>query len=525
MAGAVVAALLPSGRALGADGSLAPFRPVIETVAADRFGLDSDGDGLIDLANTVEYVHGVEQGRCGVTCPEARFPIMLWGSLGGLDGERLPDPTGLRFEWTVSGAALAEPEIATGPVATVGLPEGSHRVELAVHLELPWGSVAVRTATRLRVDDLLIVAIGDSYSAGEGNPERPLDGDSEAAAWADGVGDASVEATHAAARRSTVAWPARVALALERADTNSSVTFVSVAASGARITDGLLRPQRTVAELGQIEQVARLVGERDIDLLLMSIGGNDVGFSRIIRELVEADRFFDPICYRTDLSNLWASARDGAWNRDSVVRPGLPYGLECRSVILESGASLPGLDGLAGEFDLLAEAIADRLAARRILVTQYPDPTGRQRDGGHDVCGEIVGDVLAPFRFLEIDRREQQAGRTLVIDPLNAVVSDAAHRHGWELVDGIAAAFFQGHGYCAMPPVYGDDAQYRNPGWDLIALDPGDRTTSWFRTASQSVALQGPRVGFETTGTLHPNELGHAAIADLVLEHLGRFSW
>jgi hypothetical protein len=48
-----------------------------------------------------------------------------------------------------------------------------------------------------------------------------------------------------------------------------------------------------------------------------------------------------------------------------------------------------------------------------------------------------------------------------------------------------------------------------------LLLTRGD--VSWYRTASQSAALQGPTPRFLTAGTLHPNELGHAAIARLAL--------
>ncbi len=495
-------------------------RPAVDAEVLPRFGIDTDLDGLIDLPNTLEYVHGLPPGTCAGTCPEAGFPVRLIGRIEGLDPEMATLPI-FRYEWSVVGLGIAGREEASGPLAQLRLPEGDYWVDLAVRLALPWGSVRLRTTARFTVNDVLVVAIGDSYASGEGNPELTQEETGVGEAWADGVGNIQVEAGHAAARRTTVAWPARLALAIEAADQESSVTFVSVAASSARIDAGLLGPQEGVADRGQIDQVAAMVGEREIDILLMSIGGNDVGFSRIIRGLVDADPLFDPICYRTDLANIWNAARDGEWNRSSAIRPGLPFGLTCRSVRSDAGFWIPGLEGLPRAYDRLADAITRDLWVDTTLLTEYPDPTGRQRNGGDDICGEIVGDIFSPFRFLEIDRNEQQEGRTRVIEPLNTAARDAAARHGWVFAGGVAGAFFDGHGYCAHEPDYGGGVFYRNPGMTTLLPVFGDRVTSWFRTAAQSSQLQGPGRRPDTTGTLHPNEFGHAAMARLALQALG----
>ena len=73
------------------------------------------------------------------------------------------------------------------------------------------------------VRDHLIVSLGDSYASGEGNPDVNRAG-STPARWVD-------KRCH----RSAYAGPAQAALALERADPHSSVTFLSFACSGATI--------------------------------------------------------------------------------------------------------------------------------------------------------------------------------------------------------------------------------------------------------------------------------------------------
>jgi len=498
----------------------------------DRFGGDADADGLIDLPNTAAYVRpGVEAG-CGPACPP-RFTLMLDAAASRATmGETSLEISSYRWEIDGPGARhLVRRE--AGPHLELQLAEGRYQVSLEVEAALPWGGGArARSRSEVSVEDLLVVAVGDSYASGEGNPERPRR-DRAGAIWADAPGDLATAASHAAAHRSTVAWPALAALELERKDPATSVTFISLAATSARVGMGLLEAQPGVASRGQIDQVAALVGERRIDLLLLSIGGNDVGFARIVRGLVDADRLADPICYGTDLRNVWEAAQDGDWNRGSKLGFGLPWGVTCHQTTTSGRPVLPGLDGLGAELDRLAQAIQERLDVGAVYLMEYPDPTGGGEDEGG--CGEIVGDVTPPFGFHEINSAEQAEGRERVVAPLNRILAEAAARHGWALVAGPAAAFAAGHGYCAARPEYpgarsdagspgaagggaaGVATWYRHPAaWDSAGALSWEGV-SWYRTAAQSVALQGPDRAWDNAGTLHPNELGHLAMARFFL--------
>lgn len=522
-----------------ATGSLGvrPVEPSFTWSMPDRYGVDRDRDGIIDLPNTAAYVQGADPGTCVADCGPPEFPVEFLASIdGAVEAGTIAIVT---YEWTLHPAG-GEPRTYArhDPRLTVRLPEGRVDVRLRVLIDVPFITFYLATRDTITVDDVLVVAIGDSYASGEGNPEvrRGVAGDDPV--WADGVGDPAVEADHAAARRSSAAWPSQVALALERSQSGSSVTFVSVAASSATVARGLLGPQNASLPLAQVPRVAELVGERQIDLLLVTIGGNDIGFSRLIAGLVDADSWLDPICYETDLGNVWASVADGQWNRASRLawRIGDPFRIRCRTVRTDGGATLAGLQGLPAELDRLAEALGD-LGPRRVLVMEYPDPTGYSDGPLPEVCDEIIGDA-APLGLHEIDRSEQLLGRSEVLVPLNAAIRDAARRHGWGLVTGVSAAFTAGHGYCAEWPDYGypaefggpfpvlrdrldhPDAWYRAPGLDSTPLLPGP--VSWYRTAGQSVVLQGPDSRTATTGTMHPNELGHRAMANLALAVLSR---
>jgi lysophospholipase L1-like esterase len=501
--------------------------PVVTWTTDERFGVDRDGDGRLDLPNTKEYVYN-RVTPCAGTCPPPLFPIHLDAGLSSAAGVELGPLPIVRYRWIISGSGLDGPldYTRTGPHLDVSLAEGDYQVDLRLLVRLPWGSITTRTRQDLTVDDLLVVAIGDSYASGEGNPETRRDGD-RPAAWAEG-GSPAADAQNSAAHRSTVAWPARVALALERADPHTSVTFVSMASTGARIDAGLIAAQAAELPEAQLDGVRRLVGTRPIDLMLIQVGGNDIGFPRIVRGLVEADPLFDPVCHDQLVANVLASARDGAWTRGVGLTFRLPFHIGCREMPI-AGPVYPGLDGLKAAFDRLATRLG-RLPIDRTVVVGYPDPTGSDADG--TPCREIVGDTTPPFRFHEIDQQEQTAGVEQILRPLNAILEGIAADHGWDFVGGIDAMFAAGHGYCAPWPDYGvfpaagggllesPDAWYRNPGrFSAGALLNGAEVT-WYRTAAQSATLQGPAAPYATSGTLHPNEIGHEAIARRVLEAL-----
>jgi lysophospholipase L1-like esterase len=527
-----LAAIATPVAAIPPGSATAVVRARFDATMPDRFGLDADGDGLIDLPNSARYVQAGTGGACGASCLPA-FTLRLDASPSTATMGGVPLPM-VSFRWEVFGPGGRHiVRRGAAPGLEIELPEGQYQVSLEVEASSPWGSVRGRTIRQVAVEDLLVVAIGDSYASGEGNPERPQVEGASGAQWADAPDDPEAEAAHATAHRSTVAWPALAALALERRDRGTSVTFLSVAATQAEVAAGLLGPQPDVSSASQLDQVVALVGERHIDLLLVSVGGNDIGFARIVRGLVDADRLADPVCYATDLENVWDAASDGDWNRDSALRFALPWGVGCRAVRVAGRPVLPGLQGLPAELDRLAEAISGRLDPAAVYLMEYPDPTTPSE--GQAACREIVGDVTPPFRFHEIDRAEMAVGRARVVEPLNRILAEAAARHGWEFVGGLSAAFAAGHGYCGLRPDYSTGSG--EPGWagflQAIPAGPGRwyrhgaspeaaaalaaPGVSWWRTAAQSVALQGPADAWKTMGTLHPNELGHLAMARALL--------
>jgi hypothetical protein len=192
---------------------------------------------------------------------------------------------------------------------------------------------------------------------------------------------------------------------VEHADPHTSVTFVSVASSGASIEDGLVGAQQSTGLPAQIDQVKSIVGNRKIDALLMSVGGNDVDFQGIVEALM------NPLdTYASIGANFNAS-----------------------------------LDQLAANFNDLAAALGKlNVNMSDVYLSEYADPVSGSPDG-------ILADAASSFfpglgTFVSLTREEMDWAEQNVLAPLDGLLSDAASNFGWNFVDGINSAF-QGHGY------------------------------------------------------------------------------
>ena len=354
------------------------------------------------------------------------------------------------------------------------------------------GVASAPVTQTVRVKDLLIVSMGDSYGSGEGNPEKPLvQGNTffpsiaTPALWED-----------RRCHRSSKAGPAQAALAIERSDPHTSVTFISFACSGATIdarsfadtsifdpyTPNDWNKDRGSGILGsytgaeppdqnnltdrvpsQIDQLKDAVGSRHIDALLMSGGGNDAGFGNIATVCV---MYGD--CPNHDVL--------GAFDEG-------PRSLNDRF--------FQDLANLRTSYDKLATALADPangLDIAKTYITEYVDST---RNDHGDVCDAMLDDVIGwP---LYIDKNEATWAGDTVVANLDLTVKAAAARHGWTYVDGISD-LFKTHGYCAQ--------------------------NSFIRRASDSAVIEGPLSAKDTKGTLHPNAAGQTMYAQRILAYL-----
>jgi hypothetical protein len=120
------------------------------------------------------------------------------------------------------------------------------------------------------VKDLVVVGLGDSFSAGSGNSRNGL---------------VSIDYDQIRCTRTGRSGQALAALALEQADPKTSVTFIHLACGGARATMGFLRPHNgQPPQILELEEI--LPRGKAVDFVSFSIGGNDVRFSEVIEQLI-----------------------------------------------------------------------------------------------------------------------------------------------------------------------------------------------------------------------------------------------
>ena len=204
-------------------------------------------------------------------------------------------------------------------------------VDVAVGTEPPQ-----HVETQVAVRDFLIAGLGDSIASGEGNPDRPValsdegfcfrsyltSGEYYRPGRAGYTGDKTCQPgstggltawqnvaaqwSNAACHRSLYSYQFRTALALAARFEHIAVTFLPLACSGATVDSGLIGSQRgrecivsrnavncqgtveaQIAALNEAMAAARRrQPQRQLDLLLLTIGANDIGFSGLVADVI-----------------------------------------------------------------------------------------------------------------------------------------------------------------------------------------------------------------------------------------------
>ncbi len=453
---------------------------------------------------------------------------------------------------------------------------------LKVSLEV--GGVEVASET-IKVRDILIAGIGDSFASGEGNPDVPVRFSRERAAdygsagrssdltgyparvgpWKQ-IGDELFIEENArwldqACHRSLYSFELRAALQIAVEDPHRAVTYIGFPCSGAEVTWGAFLRYKgnewvpRPPDLSQISAIAdaqcgkkeaplqdlpeayhmrgvipELKGglelrkcpielARRVDLVFVSIGGNDIGFARLLANAVLSDESL--------LKTL------GGWF-------GEINGNEEAEELLER---------LGDRYKALNRALHGVLhipwdESDRIVLAAYP-PLALLGDG-NAVCPDGNGgmEVLAEFSLSERAARE---GSSLAAK-LFEVMAESAVTHSWSFADDHRKAFI-GRGLCAgfLDNAFSiaDDLRLprlRDGRWvpynpaDYQAYAPRQR---WFRTPNDAFmtgnfhvagsvlqkalkleSLSWFQVLLASTysGAFHPTAEGHAAIADAVAD-------
>ena len=281
---------------------------------------------------------------------------------------------------------------------------------------------------QFNVQDILIVSIGDSYASGEGVPDRPgrpslsqkakckfttasevlgniKEFNSTYATWVEPRSHRSNKAGSAIAAKRF----------MRKIDEQNfvTVTFIHRASSGAEIEKGLLNKQRDWQTEGQIDEVSKIVGDRDIDFLLVSIGGNDIGFSTEVKGLLTPWIFSDK------------KTRIDAYKRirDKITKLHLSY-------------------------QKLDDKIKNTLSVDKVLITEYPPGLFENEEGkAAKGCGLFASNI-----GFNISTSDAETIKTLGYQ-LNQAIYYSANNLDWHYVDGIDYRFHK-HGYCTQDSYY-----------------------------------------------------------------------
>jgi lysophospholipase L1-like esterase len=193
-----------------------------------------------------------------------------------------------------------------------------------------------RVAAQIMVRDIFIAGLGDSIASGEGNPDRAIALSDEGFCFRSYLGSASAQyyrpsragykggrACEApdslpnwqrqsalwfnnACHRSLYSYQTRTALALAVQYPHIAVTYLPLACTGATIADGMFGSQRAreclptknaatcagtvnaqLAELREAVAAAkRRQPDRTLDLVLLSVGANDIDFSGLVADVI-----------------------------------------------------------------------------------------------------------------------------------------------------------------------------------------------------------------------------------------------
>ncbi len=365
-----------------------------------------------------------------------------------------------------------------------------------------------------------------------------------------------------ACHRSLYSQQLRAALQLGVEDPRRAVTFVGLACSGAEITDGLFlrykgnewvpnppvlsqisaaaeaqcgRDRSEALDLpeayhlgGRIPQLkgglvlrkCRKETARKIDLLFLSIGGNDVGFSRLVANAVLED----------ESTLKWLGGWFGEVHGQS----------EAQSQIAR----------LETRYKSLNRALHNLLhipwnESDRIILTGYP---GMALTGdGSELCrdGKAGMEVVPDFRLSE--QRLRQG--TWIADKLHRLMRESAYTYGWTFAETHRRAFVD-RGICSgladdgNPDIADELRLPRKVNGLWRPYNPGDfrayvSRQRWFRTPNDAYmtghfhvaaslltkvlkleSLQWFQLLLASTysGAFHPTAEGHAAIADAVAD-------
>lgn len=445
------------------------------------------------------------------------------------------------------------------------------------------------------VKDRLVLGLGDSFASGESNPDLPTvvskrkikklaedhnknpKTEPSTGRWMKKERnwvEANAEWFDKTCHRSLYSQHVLAGLRLASRNDHETVTLIPLGCSGAEIVDGLLTPQiappggASKVKEAQLNKAVRILcpsskkyvfesvflkgktGSNEMELIkhdmvrcteklrqpdvvLLSIGGNDVGFSGVLKWAML------PSGHR----NYLGAASVNVANK--VVKPVCPDALGdsiCHQY--KPDANKRVREWLPEYFKLLSYQLFNSgllTEPNRLYLTAYPNPTLIEdginycdADRSQDIGEQARSALLKAFRpttwEIKIYSKEFRNIDVGLIKPLNQQLRNVANEQGWNFVD-THLNVFKKHGLCAdfkrenpSIPIYPHIRRDVSGGWypkspdKILAYD--NERESWFRNTNDAILFQTDKTDGDINGAFHPDFRGHATYADALYDSI-----
>ncbi len=223
-------------------------------------------------------------------------------------------------------------------------------------------------------------------------------------------------------------------------------------------------------ERPQADQLLDVAKAKDVRLVQLSIGGNDLGFAGIVSACLQAFATRGTPCSQTQQPKLDAAKPKARADVEKAID-------EVRAVMAEAGY---------GRSDY------------RLVLQTYPSVIPRASESRYSENDPVRANVCP---FLDVDLTW---GRDSASQQIGGVVEAAAKARGAELID--LGDAFQGREFCARTTQLADPF-----------TPPSPVTSEWGRFLGASVVQQG-----ELQETFHPNAYGQRALGACVGQAFAR---
>ena len=429
---------------------------------------------------------------------------------------------------------------------------------LKIKVSAQFPSVTLTLNPDIQVKDKLIVGLGDSYAAGEGNPDIPAEfaeGRDERDRLANLIFNHQLHAIHSPqsdektrarwldqrCHRSMYSYQFKTALELALSNPQEAITYVSFSCTGATTLQIVEEKQKSNEGGGklrpQLEDLSKLLqngtsATRPIDYLLLSTGGNDILFSKLVAFVVLPEKV---IKFLKHYDVTEQSIIDH--NAQNTFKGTLLTDNDCGNYRQLQQALLGGTrcPQRAEIHNIHIRDCAPDTPCPRILLTPYPNvfekETGESCDGNREEFDRpFMRDPNRGHRINVV--RENVFGQLARVQQDDITTRDL----GWTVITSNVTAF-AGHGFCAlnkdsrsktaeefrMPRLVDHKWDSFNP-WEYRAYETRQR---WMRlpvdaklsTNQMHIILKRIKFDFaledDRSNIMHPTAEGLAMTADL----------